>query len=184
MQKWYTHINHPIWQSPFSSCSVVGAAPETHSDSEVDSEQHIWVVGLTYRCTLCDYGSLTLLIIFLSLLMHLILSRLYVCFLTYICFRSILNLRRPEWDESKRLDTIRDRGIDFSDAVRIFGDFFVEKEDVRQDYGEVRIIATGMLDDFVVVVVYTVRLCRRRIISVRRAHRDERLEYRNARKDW
>ena len=113
--------------------------------------------------------------------MYVILARLYACFLTYICFRSILNLRRPEWDESKRLDTIRDRGIDFAYSVRIFGGFYIEEEDNRQDYGEVRIIATGMLDDIVVIVVYTVRLCRRRIISVRRAHRDERLEYNNAR---
>ena len=115
--------------------------------------------------------------------MYVILARLYACFLTYICFRSILNLRRPEWDETKRRRNIRDRGIDFADAVRIFGGFYIEEEDVRQDYGETRYKVIGMLDGTETTVVYTIRDCRRRLITSWRSHYKERLKYSDARKD-
>ena len=43
-----------------------------------------------------------------------------------------------------------------------------------------RIVAFGVLDDREIAVVYTVRETRRRIISARRASKDEREAYRNA----
>jgi len=49
-----------------------------------------------------------------------------------------------------------------------------------RDYGEQRIVATGKIEDGVLVVVYTRRGRRRRIISARPAKRKERDDYRKA----
>ena len=56
----------------------------------------------------------------------------------------------------------------------------MEGPDERREYGEVRIIAFGAVDDRELVVVYTVRAGRRRILSARRAHSRERKAYREA----
>ena len=85
-----------------------------------------------------------------------------------------------EWDAAKNAANIERHGIDFDDAIRIFDGPTLEKIDVRQDYGEVRVIAFGEVDDRELAVVYTVRGGRRRIISARRAHRRERKAYREA----
>jgi len=50
-----------------------------------------------------------------------------------------------------------------------------ERDDSR--HGEDRIFAIGLMEDVEIVVVYVMRGKRRRIISARRAHRDERQEY-------
>jgi uncharacterized DUF497 family protein len=54
----------------------------------------------------------------------------------------------------------------------------IEEEDLRKDYGENRIVATGKIDDGVFVAIYTWRGRRRRIISARPASRRERDDYR------
>jgi uncharacterized DUF497 family protein len=83
-----------------------------------------------------------------------------------------------EWDESKNRSNIEKHSIGFDDAIRIFERPILEKADQRQDYGEDRIVVVGLLADKEVVVVYTVREGNRRIISARRANRDERAAYR------
>ena len=82
-----------------------------------------------------------------------------------------------EWDEAKRQANIEKHGIDFVAAVKIFDDQFIESEDNRRPYGERRYKAFGELDGRVMQVVYTWRGDRRRIISARRARRDERRAY-------
>jgi uncharacterized protein len=82
-----------------------------------------------------------------------------------------------EWDEAKRRSNFHKHRIDFVDAARIFDGPFVETEDLRRDYGEKRYQAFGELDGRVIQVIYTWRSDRRRIITARRARRDERTAY-------
>jgi len=82
-----------------------------------------------------------------------------------------------EWDESKRLANLVKHHIDFQDAKRIFDGPVFERSETR--HGEDRIFAIGFMEDIEIVVVYVMRGRRRRIISARRAHRDERQDYAN-----
>ena len=83
-----------------------------------------------------------------------------------------------EWDEAKNAKTLRERGLDFDLAARIFQNEVFEEEDQRRDYGELRFRATGKVGELYITVVYTWRGDRRRIISARQAHRRERDGYR------
>jgi uncharacterized DUF497 family protein len=85
-----------------------------------------------------------------------------------------------DWDAVKNSANLAKHGIDFQDAVRIFERPTLERVDDRQDYGEIRVIAFGVVDDREVVVIYTARGEVRRIISARRAHSSERKTYREA----
>jgi uncharacterized protein len=82
-----------------------------------------------------------------------------------------------EWDESKRQSNLVKHHIDFQDAIRIFERPTFEK--ATRSRGEDRVLAIGLLEDIEIVVVYVIRGKRRRIISARRAHRDERQDYAN-----
>ncbi|HEX3862986.1 MAG TPA: BrnT family toxin [Stellaceae bacterium] len=59
----------------------------------------------------------------------------------------------------------------------IFLGHVLETEDLRRDYGERRFRTFGEIDGQVFHVVSTWRLDRRRIISARRARRNERRAY-------
>ena len=80
-----------------------------------------------------------------------------------------------EWDENKRLANLAKHHIDFRDAQQVFDGPVFERSDSRR--GEERIVAIGLMEDIEIVVVYVMRGKRRRIISARRAHRNEREEY-------
>jgi len=82
-----------------------------------------------------------------------------------------------EWDESKRQANLAKHHIDFHDAKRIFDGPVFERMESR--HGEDRMLAIGLIEDIEIVVVYVMRGKRRRIISARRAHRDERQDYTN-----
>jgi uncharacterized DUF497 family protein len=88
-----------------------------------------------------------------------------------------------EWDENKRLRTIRERGIDFVDMVNIWDDpNRQEKFDNRISYGEDRIQTIGKYKFDIFFVVYTERSYEDgeeiiRIISARRATSKERKLY-------
>ena len=82
-----------------------------------------------------------------------------------------------EWDESKRQANLAKHHIDFRDARRVFEGPVFEKVDSRR--GEDRIFAIGLMEGIPIVVVYVMRGERRRIISARRANRDERQDYQN-----
>jgi len=85
-----------------------------------------------------------------------------------------------EWDENKRRANAHKHGIDFSDAATIFDGKTVVILDDRFDYGETRYIAFGLLKGTVIkviVVAYTERGETIRIISARKALRDEEIFY-------
>ena len=88
-----------------------------------------------------------------------------------------------EWDENKRQTNIEKHGIDFADAVKIFDGFTHTTQDTREDWGEERFVAVGILNGLEIAVIYTPRNGKRRIISVRRARVMERkIYYEEARK--
>jgi uncharacterized DUF497 family protein len=85
-----------------------------------------------------------------------------------------------EWDEGKRQSNINKHGLDFEDAAEVFDDpYGVEVIDDR-DYGEERIIFIGVLRGIIVTAVTFVdREDVRRIISFRKATKDEKGFYEN-----
>lgn len=86
-----------------------------------------------------------------------------------------------DWDEPKHQKTLRERGIGFDQAARIFRGAVIHWTDDRRDYGETRQRALGVVDGELLHVVYTDRGDLRWIISARRASRKERRLWRDAR---
>lgn len=82
-----------------------------------------------------------------------------------------------EFDPEKREWTLQERGLDFAKAGQIFERFTLTAIDDRLDYGEERSVTYGLLGDQIVVCVWTVRGAQRRIISLRKAEKDEREVY-------
>ncbi len=78
-----------------------------------------------------------------------------------------------EFDEAKRFWTLETRGLDFLDAPLVFAGSHFEIEDDRKDYGEQRFRVFGELNGRRVVVVWTPRGTKRRIIMMRHAHEEE-----------
>jgi uncharacterized DUF497 family protein len=86
-----------------------------------------------------------------------------------------------EWDEAKNEQNIQKHGFDFTNAERVFAGPFplFVRLDNREDYGEDRWQGIGMLDGVVVVVIVFTepRTNITRIISMRKATKNERTEY-------
>jgi uncharacterized DUF497 family protein len=83
-----------------------------------------------------------------------------------------------EWDDGKALENYAKHGVSFQAATRIFRDpFAIERVDDREDYGEERFAITGIVDGRVLVVVYTLRNGKMRLISARGAEPHERRQY-------
>ena len=82
-----------------------------------------------------------------------------------------------EWDENKNKINIEKHHIDFNDAKIIFGKPLIVKQDSRKQYGEIRWIAIGLLNFFVVIIIYTERDDKIRIISIRKANKKEKAIY-------
>jgi uncharacterized DUF497 family protein len=77
-----------------------------------------------------------------------------------------------EWDERKAVENLQKHGIDFLDAIAIFLDpYRLEGEDEWKEYGELRLKTIGMVEGRLLVVVYTLRQERIRMISARKAER-------------
>ena len=81
------------------------------------------------------------------------------------------------FDPAKRDKTLHERGLDFADAAEVFEGVTFRFVDDRHDYGEVRMIAVGMLRGRMVVIVYTDRPTGRHIISMRKANDREQARY-------
>ena len=77
------------------------------------------------------------------------------------------------WDEAKRKSNLAKHGLNFADAHRVFAGIIVEQPDTRFDYDEQRMIAVGMLDAVVVLIVHVERDDCVRIISMRQATKNE-----------
>ena len=83
-----------------------------------------------------------------------------------------------EWNDEKAERNLRDHGVAFEDALPVFLDpYRLEVEDDREDYGETRYYAIGIVNDVVLAVIYTWREARVRIISARKATRAEQRKY-------
>ena len=78
-----------------------------------------------------------------------------------------------DWDEAKRTGNVWKHGIDFIGVETVFDGLTVTVEDDRHAYGEQRFVTIGLLNGRVVVVVHTEREDRVRIISIRKATRNE-----------
>ncbi len=81
------------------------------------------------------------------------------------------------YDPAKRERTLRERGLDFKDAVEVFAGRNYRRRDDRRDYGEIRIITVGFLRNRMVIVVWTPRDGDRHIISMRKANEREKARY-------
>ena len=83
-----------------------------------------------------------------------------------------------EWDEEKNAINIDKHRVSFDVAKRIFEGHILTVVDEREDYGEVRKISIGAVDETaVLVVVHTDRNDRIRVISARPASQNERSSY-------
>ncbi len=63
-----------------------------------------------------------------------------------------------EWDPLKSDANLCDRGFDFEFAVLVFEGILLQKEDRRKAYGELRMVAIGVVEGVHLTVVYTDRL--------------------------
>src|SRR5579872_5607742 len=83
-----------------------------------------------------------------------------------------------EWDDQKRELNLAKHGIDFDGAIEVFyGPMILRRSDRNR---EERWTALGYSDNRLIVVVFTRRVDAFRIISARRARKNEEREYRNA----
>ena len=85
------------------------------------------------------------------------------------------------WDETKRRRNLRDHGIDFTTVYQFSWDYAQRTIDDREDYGELREKAVGLIGDVPHVVIFTERQDDRGdliwVISLRKANRKERMDY-------
>ena len=85
-----------------------------------------------------------------------------------------------EWDKVKRQANVEKHGLDFVDAAKVFDDedriFWIDE---RKNYSETRFQTIGKIFEvnLIVLVVWTYRGQKRRLISARAAHSKERRLY-------
>lgn len=80
---------------------------------------------------------------------------------------------RFSWDEKKRRLNLKQHGLDFVDAPSVFEGPTFTFEDDRFEYDEQRLVTLGFLGGIVVSIVHTESASRIRIISFRKATRNE-----------
>jgi uncharacterized DUF497 family protein len=83
-----------------------------------------------------------------------------------------------EWDPEKAAANVHRHGVDFADAVGVFEDEYALRREDPDAQDEQRFVIVGMdVLGRVLVVIYTYRGERTRLISARRATRREREAY-------
>ena len=80
---------------------------------------------------------------------------------------------RFSWDERKRRLNLKEHGLDFVDAPRVFDGPTFTFEDDRFAYDEQRFVTLGLLDGLAVSIVHTETSSRIQVISFRKATRNE-----------
>lgn len=88
------------------------------------------------------------------------------------CCSYICSLRFT-WSERKRAANLKDHGLDFVDAPRVFEGLTYTYEDDRFAYGEQRFVTLGLLAGIPVSVVHTESEHEIRIVSFRKATKGE-----------
>jgi uncharacterized DUF497 family protein len=81
------------------------------------------------------------------------------------------------WDEAKRESNLQKHGLDFVDVERMFAGETATILDDRFDYGEERFVTLGLLDGRVVAVAHTETATIIRVISLRKATKNEEINY-------
>ena len=86
-----------------------------------------------------------------------------------------------EWDEAKNRVNVHKHGLDFADAEEMLQGVLLVSPDTREDYGEERWIGIGMTRGRIAFVAFSQKAedCVR-IISLRKANREEHQEYQEA----
>ena len=85
-------------------------------------------------------------------------------------------MKNFEWDVNKKRFNLEKHGIDFIDAIEIFNDpRRIEAVSYRQK--EERYQTIGLVNGVIILVVYTYRNGKKRIISARSASKNERRAY-------
>ncbi|NCC52095.1 MAG: BrnT family toxin [Spartobacteria bacterium] len=89
-----------------------------------------------------------------------------------------------EWDEEKNKLNIRKHRINFADVAPVFEGPLYVSLDTRHAYGEERVIGIGFLKESVVVVVF-IEISDNiiRLISARKAAKNERKKFQQALKN-
>jgi uncharacterized protein len=80
---------------------------------------------------------------------------------------------RITYDPRKRELTLAERKLDFEEAKSVFEGPNFEFDDLREAYGERRVICYGYLHDRLVVVGYTPRNEERHVFTMRKANERE-----------
>ena len=83
---------------------------------------------------------------------------------------------RITYDEKKRLEVLKSRGLDFKDAAEVFDNFHLTKRDDR-NYDEDRFQTVGEMNGQVVLIAWTLRDENRRIITMWKLNHGERERY-------
>lgn len=78
-----------------------------------------------------------------------------------------------KWSESKRESNIQKHGLDFVDAPSVFNGLTYTFEDDRFSYSEQRYVTLGLLAQYPVSIVHTENDHEIRIISFRKATKNE-----------
>jgi uncharacterized DUF497 family protein len=87
-----------------------------------------------------------------------------------------------EWDPAKARRNLRVHGVSFPAASGVFLDpDRIEDADTREEYDEDRYVTIGFASQVFLAVVFTLRGKRIRLISARKANRNEEEDYRNRR---
>ena len=82
---------------------------------------------------------------------------------------------RFTWSEAKRKSNLKNHGLDFRDAPRVFESVTFTFEDDRFDYSEQRFVTLGLLNGTPVSIVHTETADHIHIISFRRATKNEQI---------
>ncbi len=82
-----------------------------------------------------------------------------------------------EWDPAKNESNLNKHGIDFTGAQTIWDRPVLTLQNTQPYRGEIRYLAIGLYQDREITVVYTLRGQIIRLISARRARKNEREFY-------
>ena len=83
-----------------------------------------------------------------------------------------------EWEYDHRTKNLAAHGVDFVRAARMFDNPILEREEAGKFFGEKRYITVGYSGGMYLVVTWTPRGKRRKILSAWRADRDDEAIYR------
>ncbi len=81
------------------------------------------------------------------------------------------------YDPAKRDRTLKERELDFDEAIAVFAGQKYTVMDDRFDYGELRWVTYGLLRERLVAVVWTPREDIRHIISTRKCNEREKEKF-------